>query len=190
MEEIGTGVLEWDREERISDRYGMVMLFDRPDPPRKPIRLRRSNEGKDGRLIAIVRETREPSHVGDLFHGIPPSKPALDEIVVLGEGRLFFFVDAVGLFPDDNRTTLWLDVHALYRVHNQTVTLFFKGSESDAASPNHIISQTSQRLVEIANRILRLAQEVADENVSPDEVSAQAYAEAECLRQISDELKE
>lgn len=189
MEEIGTGVLDWHREERISDRYGMVMLFDRPDQPRRAIRLRRGNEGKHGRLIAIVRETREPSHIGDLFHGISPSKPTPDEIIVLGEGRLFFFVDAVGLFPNDNRATLWLDVHALYRVHNQTVTLFFEGSESDRAS-NDIIFHTSQRLVEIANRILRLAQDIADENVSPDEVSAQAYAEAECLRQISDELKE
>ena len=189
MEEIGTGVLDWDREERISDRYGMVMLFDRPHPPRKAIRLRRSNEGKHGRLVAVVRETREPSHVGDLFHGISPSKPTVDEIVVLGEGRLFFFVDAVGLFPDDNRATLWLDIHTLYRVHNQTITLIFEGSESDAIS-NDIISRTSLQLVEIANRILRLAQEVADENVSPDEVSAQTYAEAECLRQISDELKE
>lgn len=53
------------------------------------------------------------------------------------------FVDAAGLLPEDNRATFWLDVHALYRVHNQTITLFFERIESDVVS-NDIISQTAQ----------------------------------------------
>jgi hypothetical protein len=125
MEEIGTGVLDWAREERISDRYGVVILFDRPSDPRKAIRLFRAHEGRYGRLIAVVREIREPSHIGDLFHQVFPSKPDMNEIAVLGEGTLFFAGDGVGVLPEDNRQTLWLDIHALYRVHNQTVTLFF-----------------------------------------------------------------
>jgi hypothetical protein len=52
----------------------------------------------------------------------------LNEHVVLGEGTLFFDEDGVGLSPDDGRDTLWLNMHALYRVHNQTVTLFFEES--------------------------------------------------------------
>jgi hypothetical protein len=55
---------------------------------------------------------------------------------------------------------------------------------------NEILIRTTERLVEIARRILRLAKEMADENISPGEVSAQAYAEAERLREISDELKD
>lgn len=126
MEEIGTGVLDWDREEGISDRYGAVMLFDRARPHQGPIRLPRRSEGAHGRLIALVRETRETSHIGDLFHKIYPVKPNVGDSFVLGEGTLFFANDAVGLIPHDGRKTLWLDIHVLYRVHNQTVDLLFE----------------------------------------------------------------
>jgi hypothetical protein len=125
MEEIGTGVLDWDREERISDRYGSVMLIDRPQSSRKPLSLRRSNEGKHGQLLAVVREVHESAHIGDLFHEVYPSKPNVGDIILLGEGTLFFVADRVGLLPDDNRSNLWLDIHELYRVHSQNVTLFF-----------------------------------------------------------------
>jgi len=128
MQEIGTGVLDWDREERISDRYGLVVLFDAPNDPRRPIPLRHGSEGKYGRLVAIVRETRDSSHIGDLFHNVFPSTPDLGQTVVIGEGTLFFMGNRVGLTPEDNRRTLWLDIHALYRVHNQTVTLFFEAA--------------------------------------------------------------
>jgi hypothetical protein len=30
MQELGTGVLDWDRGERISDRYEVVKLFTGP----------------------------------------------------------------------------------------------------------------------------------------------------------------
>jgi hypothetical protein len=125
MEEIGTGVLDWDRKERISDRYGSVMLLDRPQSYQKPLGLCLSNEGKHGRLLAMVREIRESAHIGDLFHGVYPSKPDVGDIILLGEGTLFFSADRVGLLPDDNRSSLRLDIYGLYRVHNQTVTLFF-----------------------------------------------------------------
>jgi hypothetical protein len=125
MEEIGMGVLDWDRKERISDRYGLVVLFDGPSDPRNAIQRRRAREGEYGRLIAVVSETRQPSHIGDLFHNVFPSKPAVNETVVLGEGTLFFAGDGVGVLPEDNRRTLWLDIRALYHVHNQTVRLFF-----------------------------------------------------------------
>ena len=126
MDELGTGVLNWDKGERISDRYGMVMLFDQPDPVRKAIRLNRSKVGKRGRLIAVVRETRESPHIGDLFHGIYPSTPDIGEEIVLGDGILFFFGESVGVLPQDRREYFWLNIHSLYRVHNQTVTLFFE----------------------------------------------------------------
>lgn len=128
MEEFGTGVLDWDRKERISDRYGLINLFDAPRAPRQAVSLRRTHEGENGRLIAVVTETRKPAHVGDLFHKVFPSTPNVNEIVVLGEGTLFFSGEGVGLLPDDHRLTLWLDIRSLYRVHNQTVKLFFDGA--------------------------------------------------------------
>lgn len=130
MEELGTGVLDWEREERISDRYGVVKLFNHPGEGKKPIRLRHLTEAYGG-LIAVVREVRDSSHIGDLFHLVFPSKPEVGEQVILGEGTLFFGDDGVGLMPDDGRETLWLDIHALYRVHNQTVTLFFDASRAN-----------------------------------------------------------
>jgi hypothetical protein len=81
-----------------------------------------------GRLIAVVRKVREVAHIGDLFHRVFPIKPEVGEMVILGEGTLRFEGNGVGLLPDDGRTTLWLNIPALYRVHNQTVTLFFEQS--------------------------------------------------------------
>lgn len=126
MHEIGTGVLDWDRTERISDRYGSVMLLDKPQSSSKPLQLDRSNEGKHGRLVAVVRETRKSDHIGDFFHQVFPSRPQINDMIVLGKGTLFFSSDRVGVVPEDDRKTRWLDIHALYRVHGQTVTLFFE----------------------------------------------------------------
>lgn len=125
MDELGTGVLDWGSEERISDRYGLVKLLDQSGPHDKLVALRKSQIGKRGRLIAVVRETRDSPHVGDWFHGVYPSTPTVGEQVVLGEGSLFFRGDSVGILPRERRETLWLDIHGLYRVHYQTVTLFF-----------------------------------------------------------------
>jgi len=125
VHELGMGVLDWERGERISDRYGLVELFLRPG---EPVKLNRVTQQLHGRLIAIVREVRGSSHIGDLFHGVRPSIPEVDERIELGIGSIFFEDEAVGLTPDDGRPTLWLDIHALYRVHNQTVTLYFEES--------------------------------------------------------------
>jgi len=125
VEELGTGVLDWDRWERISDRYGSVKLFD---PHRTEIRLNPVKELLHGRLIAVVKETRDSTHIGDLFYDVYPSRPQVGEQVILGEGTLFFEGNCVGLVPDDLRETLWLGLEELYRVHQQTVTLFFEES--------------------------------------------------------------
>src|SRR5580704_4337065 len=95
MQELGTGVFDWNREERISDRYGLVKLFDSSSSARKEIKLQRLKQGSHGRLVAVVRETREAAHIGDLFHRVFPTKPEVNEQVVLGEGVLFFDADGV-----------------------------------------------------------------------------------------------
>jgi hypothetical protein len=126
---IGKGVLTWQRAERIMDRYGTVQLDDFPGEEGKmtPLRILDTCIGAKGRLIAVALETRKSFHVGDLFHGIVPSTPAIGEEIVLGEGFLFYEGDTfVGLRPEDSRETLWLDINKLYRAHDQTVELFFE----------------------------------------------------------------
>lgn len=125
MHEIGTGVLDWEREERISDRYGLLELFLRPG---ELVTLNRIAQPLHGKLFAVVREVRRSSHIGDLFHGVKPSMPEVGDRIQLGTGTIFFEDEAVGLMPDDGRSTLWMNIHALYRVHNQTVTLYFEES--------------------------------------------------------------
>ena len=125
MEELGTGVLGWHSGERRSDRYGCVFLLSSPESMHR-VKLVQVNGGSHGRLMAIVKETRQSSH-GDLFHGVIPETPDVGQKITLGEGTLFFRNhDTVGVQPADGRHTLWLDIEALYRVHDQTVTLYFE----------------------------------------------------------------
>ena len=126
MQELGTGVLNWNRHERVSDRYGTVCLFASPSSEEK-VRLVQVKEGVRGRLIAIVKETRQSRQIGDLYHGISPKAPKVGQKITLGEGTLFFEKEegTVGLQPDDGRDSQWLDMRALYNAHEQTVTLCF-----------------------------------------------------------------
>ncbi|MFH0892455.1 MAG: hypothetical protein V1867_06785 [Candidatus Falkowbacteria bacterium] len=121
---LGTGILNWDRGERVSDRYGTVKLFaflGQEDTCAFNTEL----QGQNGQLVAKVLKTRHSDHIGDLFRGVFPETPEVGEEIVLGRGELFFERDAVGLRPDDGRESLWLDIRKLYRAHLQTVELFF-----------------------------------------------------------------
>jgi len=130
MRELGTGVLNWDRGERVSDRYGIVHLQTNADPnqdERVPLTVIQECAGKCGRLIALVKETRESYHIGDLHHNVYPTTPQSGTAIVLGTGILFFDAgNSVGLEPTDGRKKLWLDIRSLYRAHHQTVTLCFE----------------------------------------------------------------
>jgi hypothetical protein len=126
MQKLGTGVLNWNPEERKSDRYGAIFL-NPSIGSEEMVPLVQVKNQPHGRLIAIVEETRQSRHIGDLFHGVYPKTPKKGQKIVLGEGELFFTDDnMVGLKPDDGRDTLWLKIRALYRVHEQTVTLCFE----------------------------------------------------------------
>jgi len=124
MYELGTGILNWYSKERISDRYGTVYLLTSLENEDR-VRFSRINSGKKGRLIAIVKEIRQSDHIGDLYHGVFPKTPRVGQKITLGKGRLFFNDDGVGLKPDDGRKAQLLDIRALYKVHEQTVTLYF-----------------------------------------------------------------
>jgi hypothetical protein len=48
------------------------------------------------------------------------------EEIVLSDGIPFFFGESVDVLPRDRREYFWLNIHSLYRVHNQTITTFFE----------------------------------------------------------------
>lgn len=131
MIRIGMGHLTWGRSERVSDRYG-TFYFMSDRHAAVDITAVHDLDGQQGRLVAKVLETRKSEHVGDLFRGVFPSTPEIGEEIVLGSG-IFFSEPCsdgaggcqIGLRPEKPRETDWLDIHALYRAHEQTVELFF-----------------------------------------------------------------
>jgi hypothetical protein len=120
---IGVGALNWNRGERITDRYGSVHLTDDGGAA---IEFDRALEGKRGKLIAVVTKSRKSDHIGDLFRGIFPSQPDIGEKIELGEGWVFIEGSEIGLKPEPMRDTDWLNPEALYRCHQQTVELYFE----------------------------------------------------------------
>ena len=135
---LGTGVLNWPRGERVTDRYGFVTLFNAPAAERVVLAREQIAPlvGLRGSLVATVREARQSMHIGDLFHGFQPPPGGTPEgtRIVLGTGTLTVAADSdidvmVGLTPDDGRAHFWLDPRALYRAHEQTVELTFEAPE-------------------------------------------------------------
>lgn len=128
---VGEGVLTWNRHERVSDRYGTVYLMAEggdslggENEDARPA-LRIPDREARGCLVAEIVNTRESTHIGDFFRGIRPSTPTVGDVILLGEGSIFREEYSVGLSPKDDRTSDWLDPHALYRCHEQTVRLWF-----------------------------------------------------------------
>ena len=134
---LGEGVLTWRASERRSDRYGSVHLiaeglnsFSTGPAVSLVLPAAQGLDGRRGELVAVVKKTRESTHIGDLFHKVFPSTPEVGQIIVFGKGS-FFAIGApdgglaVGLRPDDGRVTMWLNIHALYRAHEQSVELYF-----------------------------------------------------------------
>ena len=125
MHHIGTGILTWEPGERRTGRYGSVLLLQSLKSPDK-VELDQSCIGKHGSLVAKVFETRASSTTGDLLRQVFPVTPNVGELVLLGTGTLFFHEGSVGLGPTKVTEDPWLSVKALYRVHDQTVALYFR----------------------------------------------------------------
>lgn len=125
---LGIGVLNWNRAERITDRYGSVKLYiSEAYDCEETIPIDAVKEGEYGELIAVVQKTRKSRHTGDLFRGIFPTTPKVGERFVLGVGKVFFAEhNSIGLKPIDDRDEDWLNPEKLYQVHFQTVKLYFK----------------------------------------------------------------
>lgn len=140
---LGRGMLTWPRGERVSDRYGRVGLQRGDDPqvasgvlPARDVALHCDvPQGTRARLVAQVLEVRESDHIGDLFRGLFPTTPLVDDVFVLGEGRVVYSEmdgwQLVGLMPEDDRPNDWLDPARLYRVHSQTVELVLEYSNEE-----------------------------------------------------------
>lgn len=133
---LGYGIFGWMSPERKSDRYGAVALFDGDSKEKKLIDSPivhldkiKEVEGKKGSLYVEVLETRQSTHIGDMFRGIYPSTPKKGAKIKLGEGVLFtevsYGIQTIGLRPDDGRQSDWLNPKKLYKAHEQTVNLFF-----------------------------------------------------------------
>lgn len=128
---LGEGQLNWNRSERVSDRYGAVGLYVvahwQSGQDSTPLAVQ-GLVGKRGQLRAVVLETRTSDHLGDLTHGWLPGGAEVGKTYVLGEGILFHednLGPKVGLEPTDGRPTHWLDGPTLYMCHEQTVRLEF-----------------------------------------------------------------
>jgi len=122
---LGTGVLNWNRDERVTDRYGTVKLYKgaRPDHDKEVPLVQTKGYGK---LCATVLETRDSYHQGDWIRGLSPGGAKMGMTVVLGTGTIFSEgISVVGLAPLKKRYSDWLNPRSLYKLHHQTVSLWF-----------------------------------------------------------------
>jgi hypothetical protein len=135
---LGTGALTWDKGERVGDRYGIVYLHTENSRGQrisdmsfdKEPSATLANAGARGKLIAVVKEARESTHIGDFARGVYPETPEVGETIELSTVGTFVMEDTaegfgVGIEPDDGRNSAWMDVTSLYRAHEQTVELIF-----------------------------------------------------------------
>lgn len=134
---LGTGPLNWDRGERVSNRYGFVS-FQESDSWDKPIApwtldtaLLRQLAGTRGRLVAKIVTSRASTHMGDIVLGAFPRQRPKGTRLVLGEGllrigraegegSLRFGVEPAG------GATPWMNVRALYDAHENVVQVTFE----------------------------------------------------------------
>ena len=104
------------------------------DPTAEYATFRDAPVGAVGRLLVKVLATRESYHIGDFERNIKPTTPKVGEVIILGDGELFVemagyndtFINSIGVRPENGRERDWMDPHALYRAHDQTVELSFE----------------------------------------------------------------
>lgn len=149
---IGNGLLDWPKEERVSNRYGCVNLYPSSEAEEAielPWDLIRGQ--KKGTLFAVVKEVRRSNYSeDDIYQQFPNllrlKTPAVGERIVLGSGTVFAGdYNAIGVKPDDpQREEEWLDWEALRRLHWQRVDLYLKPERNGviaAAHPDDLIKE-------------------------------------------------
>lgn len=124
---IGTGHLNWQRAERVSDRYGIIHLNSKQSSEQTEKLAKVKSQ--EGFLSVKILEVCESQHIGDLFRGISPGGAIKGEVFDLGEGKLVYEsyegIQGVGVKPKDGRETIWMSPERLYRAHDQKVELYF-----------------------------------------------------------------
>jgi len=134
---IGKGRLDWNAEERRTDRYGYVFLTTDGDEymgvEPMPITIPKRFVGWHGTLVAKIVEVHRSDHAGDLFHKVFVRMPEVGMNIPLGTGTLDYLDDktsvppivTIGIKPDDGRAEQWLSIRALYDSHMQGIELYF-----------------------------------------------------------------
>jgi hypothetical protein len=123
---LGEGVLNWQREERICNRYGAVHLETRAGSDTFAA-FRNIPAGQPGVLVARILENGEPGFMA-VGRELPLPEPGT--VVMLGMGVLFREspdgIPSVGVEPQDGRRENWMDPDTLAVVHQQVVRLEFR----------------------------------------------------------------
>lgn len=149
---IMSGIFNWNREERTTQRYGYFIVGKHPYEGSDTSGLVENQDNiaalknKRVKLTAHVKATRQSSHIGDRFLGIFPEKPENGSIIELGVGTLVVRDNSapdddcstveIGIKPQDNRKRYWVDPHILYRLHDQTVEIHAEETnEEDSPVP-------------------------------------------------------
>ena len=128
---IGTGVLGWVQSEFTNNRFGTITLKEKDGPKNAAQReIVEKYNGHEGILVVQILENRKPTLSMNLLLGLSPKNPPIGNFVELGRGTLFYELDnytdfTVGLSPEDDRKSLWLDAKSLYQCHGQIVDLWF-----------------------------------------------------------------
>jgi hypothetical protein len=135
--ELGTGALNWSRDERIGNRYGFVAFFEtdsrdqRIAPWTLDTALLRQLAGTRGRLVATIVTARDSTHIGDIALGVFPRRQLEGTRLVLGEGILRMGSAQgegslrFGVEPEDGAYP-WMNVRALYDAHESVVRVTFE----------------------------------------------------------------
>lgn len=148
---VASGIFMWSAMERRSRRYGGFYMSansfggNAAALPDINIKALSGFVNKRVRIKCVVTENRESGHVGDAFLDILPSKPEVGETVDLGVGILElaktdFESDytVIVLRPLKNRDELWIDPNKLYRLHDQTVTVFVKETADEGSAKSQL----------------------------------------------------
>jgi hypothetical protein len=138
---VGGGIFTWEGEERRSKRYGYFFFhtstYDNTATAHAYLNDLSALVGQRVHVKCQVLESRKSGHAGDAAINLLPTRPRTHEIVDLGVGLLHlkrehgFPTPEIGLLPGgDGRADYWIDP-ALFRLHDQTVSLFVEPTDAD-----------------------------------------------------------
>lgn len=143
---IAKGEFGWDKSERVSNRYGAVMVTDHNETSKIINKDKiEDNIGNKGKLKATVIKGKKSGHIGDIVCGLYQNTiPEEGETYDLGSGELFIeencstaeesqYMDPIGIKPEDYQNkNHWLDSEVLYDINDCIVKLeFIPEEESD-----------------------------------------------------------